>query len=316
MNFWLAQERAKRKTAWLIAAFIFLTFIVAVIANILVNSFWEDYRLSPLPWVGIGFIAMTFIVALFNYLQYQIQGGAYVAESLGALKVPETTIHPAERQLLNLVHEMAVASGLPMPAVYILKNDQINAFAAGTTPENACVTVTSGCLRVLNRDELQAVIGHEFGHIYNRDMKLSMKLSAMLMGFFIIFYVAIRLVQFGPSRDSRNARLNPVLLVALVLLGAGALSWFAGKILASMVSRQREFLADASSVQFTRNPLALVSALKKIENESKFHEMPKQGMAFSHLYFDNRALFAGLFATHPPLEERVRALLGHTYLPE
>lgn len=315
MNFWIAQERAKKKTVWMVSIFIALTFVVAYIANAIVAAFWSEPEYGQFPWVGVGFVALTFIVAFFNYMMYRSQGGGYVAESLGAAKVDPQTQNPAVKQLVNIVQEMAVAAGLPLPAIYILQNDQINAFAAGTQAENACICVTTGSMQQLNREELQAVIGHEFGHIYNADMRLSMRLSAMLMGFFIIFYVAFRMLQFGSFR-SRDSKMNPILLLALVLVGAGALSWVAGKILSSMVSRQREYLADASSVQFTRNPDALVSALKKIANETNFHNMPKTGMAFSHLYFDHRTFFSDLFATHPPLKERIKALLGHTYLPE
>lgn len=310
INFWLAQEKAKRKTLWMIAAFGLLTIGVAILSDFLVGVFWPEYRQSSPPIVALGFILVTVTVALYNYTMYQSQGGSYVAESLGAYPVSKSTPKPQERQLLNIVEEVSVASGLPMPAVYILPNEQINAFAAGTTPENACICVTTGCLRTLNRDEQQAVIGHEFGHIYNADMRLSMRLAAMLMGFFIIFYVALRLLQFTPSRRDEGGKGSPSIIIALILVGAGALSWVAGKILAAMVSRQREYLADASSVQFTRNPDALVTALQKIEKEANTSTMPKSGMAFSHLYFDNRGFFSNIFATHPPLEKRINVLLG------
>lgn len=315
MNFWLAQEKAKRRTLFMLIAFGVLTLAVAFIADVAVAMIVPDYEYSSIPFIGLGFIVVTSLTALYNYSQYQSQGGAYVAQSLGAFAVNPATPRPAEKQLLNMVEEIALASGLPMPAVYILKNDQINAFAAGTLPENACICVTTGSLNTLNRDELQGVIAHEFGHIYNRDMRLSMRLSAMLMGFYLIFYIALKLFQFTPPRDSEG-RGSPVFLVALVLITGGAISWLAGKILASLVSQQREYLADATGVQFTRNPDALVSALKKIEKETKIHDMPKAGMAFSHLYFDNRGYFGSLFSTHPPLEKRIKALQGGDYLPE
>lgn len=313
MNFWQAQQQAKRRTKWILVAFLALTAGVAVIADSIIASFWPEYAYSSIPWVGFGFIAVTILVALYNYSQYQTQGGAYVAQSMGARSVNRGTPVPAEKQLLNIIEEIAVASGLPMPKVFILKNDSINAFAAGTRPENACICVTSGCMALLNRDELQSVIAHEFGHIYNGDVKLSMRLAAMLMGFFIIFYIAIKLIQYAPPRRDDESRV-PIAAIALVLTGAGALSWVAGKILSSMISRQREYLADASSVQFTRNPEALASALMKIEKESH-RSMPTSGMAFSHLYFDHRTLFGSLFSTHPPLKNRIKAILGREYLP-
>lgn len=316
MNFWLAQEKAKRRTLFMVVAFAILTITVALIADSIVTLFWPEYETASLPWIGLGFIFVTCLTALFNYMQFQSQGGAYVAQTLGAYAVNPATPKPVERQLLNIVEEIAVASGLPLPAVYILKNEQINAFAAGTMPENACICVTTGCLNLLNREELQGVIAHEFGHIYNRDVKLSMRLAAMLMGFYLIFYIALKFFQFAPPRDSEGNRGPPAILIAMILAAAGIISWVAGKILSALVSQQREYLADATGVQFTRDPDALVRALKKIEKESKIHEMPKAGMAFSHLYFDNRGYFGSLFSTHPPLEKRIQALLGGKYLPE
>ncbi|MCB1113786.1 MAG: M48 family metallopeptidase [Chlamydiia bacterium] len=317
MNFWIAQQQARRKTTFMIGAFVVLTLGVAYIADSVLSSVWFEYSRTSFPWVGFGFIVLTFAVALINYSQYKSQGGAFVASSLGAHAVNLQTPDPKQRQLLNQVEEIALASGMPMPQVFILDNPQINAFAAGTKPENACVCVTTGALKQLSRDELQGVIAHEFGHIYNRDVKLSMQISAMLMGFFIIFYMAIRTLQFAPMRRSDNNKGNaPTLVIAMVFLAAGALSYFAGKVLSALISQQREYLADASSVQFTRNPEGLIGALKKIEKESKFHEMPKEGMAFSHLYFDNRGYFGRLFATHPPIEDRIKALVGLKYLPE
>lgn len=317
MNFWIAQQKAKRRTWFMLLAFLALTIGVAYIADSVVRGVWYEYSLSTFPWVGLGFILITVVTALVNYSQYKTQGGAYVAQTVGALPVNPRTPIKQEKQLLNLVEEIALASGLPMPQVFILKNPQINAFAAGMKPDNAAVTVTTGAMDKLSRDELQGVLAHEFGHIYNHDMKLSMRVSAMLMGFFIIFYMALRFFQFSPRMVGGDGRRSaPTFLIAMVLTAAGALSYFAGKILSALISQQREYLADASSVQFTRNPEGLINALKKIQKESEFHDMPKEGMAFSHLYFDNRGVMDRLFATHPPLEKRIEALLGHKYLPE
>lgn len=311
MNFWLAQERAKKNTRILVVAFIALTLAVAAIGEYILRLFFENYAYTDFPYAAFFFVLITFIVAVINYSIYQSKGGSYVAEALGARLVNPRSSEPRERQLLNIVEEMSIATSLPIPEVYILQTDQINAFAAGTTPENACVCVTTGALSKLSRDELQGVIGHEFGHIYNHDSKLSMRLAAMLMGFFFIFYIALRMLQFSAyQRGERRA--NPILLVALIMVGSGILSYFAGTILSSMVSREREYLADASSVQFTRNPEGLVSALKKIEKETNVAKMPVAGMAYNHLYFDHRT-FTNLFATHPPIQKRIEAILGHTY---
>lgn len=310
INFWEAQERAKKRTRWLVILFIALTLFVAALVDLAFRHLFGSYENVSIPFAALLFAGITILVALFNYSQYLGLGGAYVAETVGASKVLPHTNSQKEQQLMNIMQEMSIATTLPMPEVYILQNDQINAFAAGTSPENAAICVTTGALNQLSRDELQGVIGHEFGHIYNHDMKLSMKLAAMLMGFYFIFYLAFKIFRFNSY--TRDGRFGGGILIALVLLIGGALSYFAGKILSSMVSREREYLADASSVQFTRNPEGLIGALRKIQKEADRTEMPMTGLAFSHLYFDHYS-FTNVFATHPPIEKRIAALEGKTY---
>ena len=212
---------------------------------------------------------------------------------------------------------MALAASLPSPPVYILEDSrEINAFAAGITPENAAITVTRGTMELLNRDELQGVVAHEFGHIYNGDMKISMRLAAMVMGFFFVLYIGMRLLQFSSfRRRDEDSKGNPVAIAALILLVAGVLTWFFGSVLKAMVSREKEYLADACAVQFTRNPNGIANALRKIAKEES-HDMPNQGMAYSHLYLDNHSGLSALFATHPPLKKRIEAIEGKTYMPE
>jgi heat shock protein HtpX len=264
------------------------------------------------------FAAITFSVAGGKYLQFRAFGGSYVAESVGAHRVDPNTPNSKLRQLLNIVEEVAVASSLPIPPVYILETQQLNAFAAGLGKDDAAVTVTRGCLDLLNRDELQGVIAHEFGHIYNADMKISMRLAAMVMGFFFVLYIAMRLLQFSPRQDSRdNAKNgNPLIIAALILTVAGTFTWLFGSILKAAVSREREYLADACAVQFTRNPDGIANALLKIGRQSSANQMPKEGMAFSHLYLDDRGGLSEIFATHPPLKKRIEAIRGRTYMPE
>jgi heat shock protein HtpX len=215
--------------------------------------------------------------------------------------------------LLNIVEEIALATSLPTPPVYILDANEINAFAAGTSRENAAITVTRGCLNLLNRDELQGVLAHEFGHIYNKDMTIGMRVAAMIMGFFIVTYMGLRLLQ-GSSYSSRRSDDedrrggNPIMIIALIFLVAGAITWFFGSILQAMVSRQREYLADASSVQYTRNPKGLANALRKIAN-STVSDMPRSGQPFAHLYFnEHESFWSRIFATHPPVEDRIAAI--------
>ncbi len=276
--------------------------------------------IPSMPWVGVAFLLITFLVAGFYYLNYSSSGGSFVAESLGAQRVSRESASYPEAQLLNIVEEIAVASGMPMPPVYILPSQEINAFAAGMKPSNAAITVTEGALKLLNRDELQGVIAHEFGHVYNADMKISMRLAAMVMGFMIILTIGFRLLQgsllFGGGRRRNGGGGNPVAIIALIFLLAGALTWFAGAILRSMVSRQREYLADACAVQFTRNPDGIANALRKIAQYQNVKDMPKSGMAYAHLYFDNHSFWSSLFATHPPLKKRIAAIEGRTYIPD
>lgn len=313
MNFWEAQRKAKAATVWYVTLFLLFTLIVSFLAEMAMRNFeWEAYGNPPVPYVGLGFLGGTLLVALLNYMNYIHGGGSYVAESLGAEQVDPHTRDPQGRQLMNIVEEIAVATQLPVPPVYVLDAQEINAFAAGTGPENAAVCVTVGCLNQLTRDELQGVLAHEFGHIANRDMLIGMRIAAMVMGFFIITYIGLRLLQGSAysRRSDKGQGGNPIALLAIILLVAGALTWFFGSLLQAIVSRHRELLADASGVQYTRNPAGLIGALKKIAR-SQISDMPKDGKPFAHLYFNEHPnVWARLFATHPPIEERIAALEG------
>lgn len=318
MNFWEAQREAKSRTALYLTVFVILTVVAATLAELAMRTFATDsYENPPFPFVGLLFLGITFLVAGFNYLNFLNSGGSYVAESVGAEPVDPHTIIPKERQLINIVQEMALATSLPVPPIYILEVQEINAFAAGTSPDNAAITVTRGCLNLLNRDELQGVLAHEFGHIYHKDMTIGMRVAAMVAGFFIITYIGLRLLQISnytrsdAGEDRRGG--NPMAIIALILLVAGSITWFFGSILQAMVSRQREFLADASSVQYTRNPSGIANALRKIAN-SQISDMPRSGQPFAHLYFNEQQSFwSRVFATHPPIEERIAAIEGKKY---
>lgn len=246
-------------------------------------------------------------------------GGHAIAQSLGGRLVMSDTTDNAERMLLNVVEEMSIASGLPVPAVYILDEEEsINAFAAGYRPEQAVVGVTRGCVDKLNRDELQGVIGHEFSHILNGDMRLNIRLIALLHGILVISligYLIIRMVPYGRS-SSRRSKDGGNAIILLLLAGAAlfVIGWvgvFFGRLIQAAVSRQREFLADASSVQFTRNPQGLIGALRKLGALSQGSKIQHaQSMELAHLFFGNVGgmSFAKWLATHPPLEDRIRAL--------
>ena len=185
-----------------------------------------------------------------------------VASQLGGRLVNPTTTNPDERKLLNVVEEMAIAAGIPVPQVYVLPEESgINAFAAGHTTSDAVVAVTSGAMRLLSRDELQGVIGHEFSHILNGDMRLNIRLMGIVFGILCLTIIGRVLLQVR-GRSSRDR--NPLPLLGLALIAIGWIGVFFGRLIQAAVSRQREFLADASAVQFTRNPEGLAGALKKI----------------------------------------------------
>lgn len=320
MNFWEAQRKARGRTSLYLFVFFTLTIGIAVLIEYVVRTMAAEGYTPPMPYLGFVFLGITFLVAGFYYLNYSSSGGSFVAESLGGRRVSPQNSAYEEMQLLNIVEEMAVASGQPVPPVYIIESKEINAFAAGMRPNNAAIAVTRGAMKLLDRDELQGVVAHEFGHIYNADMKISMRLAAMVMGFMIVLYIGFRLLEgslfFGGRGRRGGGGGNTLAIAALILLVAGALTWFAGAILRSMVSRQREYLADACAVQFTRNPNGIANALKKIGKYQHIKDMPRSGMAYAHLYFDNHSFWSGLFATHPPLSKRIAAIEGRTYIPD
>ena len=182
------------------------------------------------------------------------QGGSAVSEMMGGRLVNPNTTDPDERKLLNVVEEMAIASGVPVPQVYVMdEEDGINAFAAGHKPGDATITVTRGCMKLLSRDELQGVIGHEFSHILNGDMRLNLRLMGIIFGILCLAIIGRVLLQTARG-GGRGRGQNPLPLLGLLLLVIGYIGVFFGRLIQAAVSRQREFLADASSVQFTRNP--------------------------------------------------------------
>ncbi len=236
-------------------------------------------------------------------------GGAEVAQSMGATLVAEDTREPALRRLRNVVEEMALASGVPMPQVYVMEEEAgINAFAAGYSPDDAVIAVTRGALERLNRDELQGVIAHEFSHILNGDMRLNIRLMGVLFGILVLGIIGRRiLIHVRGGRDSRGVL--AVLAAALVLTVVGYLGLVFGRLIKASVSRSRETLADASAVQFTRQNLGLAGALKKIAglpDSSKLGNGATEEV--SHMLFGEGLGFSSWFATHPPILERIKAV--------
>ncbi|MCS6978401.1 MAG: M48 family metallopeptidase [Gemmatales bacterium] len=263
--------------------------------------------------VGLGSLVKTSQLA---------SGGKVIALQLGGEPLTMNTRDFREKRLLNVVEEMSIASGVPMPAVYVLRDEPgINAFAAGFTPEDAVIGVSQGCLDYLTRDELQGVIAHEFSHILNGDMRLNIRLIGLIYGLFVLSVVGYYTLYFfgrsaarSSSRSKGSQLVLVLLLIGLAFYLLGALGVFFGRIIQAAVSRQREFLADASAVQFTRNPDGIAGALKKIgglRDGSVVHH-PAAG-ELSHLFFADglNRLFGSVFATHPPLPVRIRALDPH-----
>ncbi|MCB1205102.1 MAG: M48 family metallopeptidase [Verrucomicrobiae bacterium] len=330
MDFFEHQEVARRKSHVLVVYFLLavagiIAAVYGLVVLILTLSGESVGKEGALPYwdpmtllfTAGGTGAVIFLASSFKSMQLA-GGGAVVARGLGGRELDINTTDFHERRLLNLVEEMAIASGVPVPSVYVMDaEDAINAFAAGRTTSDAVIGVTRGCMTLLTRDELQGVIAHEFSHILNGDMRLNIRLMGLVFGILFLSLVGefiLRNAFRGGSSSSKKegAGLALAMLVAgLGLLLIGYIGAFFANLIKASVSRQREYLADASAVQFTRNPDGIAGALKKIgglaTGSKVTHPMAKDA---SHLFFGS-ALTSPLFATHPPLSERIRRLLPH-----
>ena len=266
-----------------------------------------DYLNSGLFWfINIAILVIIAIASLYKWMTLR-SGGSVIAEYLGATLVRNTTQDFHEKRLLNIVQEMAIASGSPVPPVYILEEDAINAFAAGHTPADAVIAVTRGAIRYLNRDQLQGVIGHEFSHIFNGDAKLNLNLIAILHGILVIGLLGYYAIRGARNASGRSAAFILGIGFGLVVLGYGGV--FFGNLIKSAIARQREYLADASSVQFTRNPHALSDALKIVGGGVGSHLDNAHVDEVTHLLFAEGKEFASnWWATHPSLESRIRRI--------
>ncbi len=274
-------------------------------------------RRSPASTVLGAIVAATAVTLLtitFGTLSKLIAlrgGGAVVAQSVGAVAVDQSSSDPRIRRYVNIVEEMSIASGVPVPRMFVLEQESaINAFAAGYSPADAAITVTFGALERLNRDELQGVIGHEFSHILNGDMRLNVRLIGLLNGILLLGLVGLRFLQFGGGR-SRDSKGNPILFVAIAFLALGFVGQFFAGLIKAAVSRQREWLADASSVQFTRQTTGLAGALKKIAGlpeGSQLRDRHSEKQINHMLFGEGSRGVSQWFATHPPLMDRIAAL--------
>src|SRR5262245_6904888 len=273
-------------------------------------SLAQQFRQVPFGlyfWGGAVTAAIIFIVSLFNVARLG-RGGAAVAEMAGARRVAPNSTDPLERRFVNVVEEMAIASGVRVPAVYVMEGERgINAFAAGWDVSGAVVAVTRGTLETLNRDELQGVIGHEFSHILNGDMRLNVRMLGVLAG--IVFIGSIGEFVMRSTRESRDSKsAGGIFLAGLALFIIGYVGLFFARLIKAAVSRQREFLADASAVQFTRNPDGIAGALDQIRGAGRGALISARcAEDMSHMFFGQsvRLRLGGLFATHPSLDERI-----------
>lgn len=342
MDFFEAQTRAKKRTSRLILLFalavlgtILVGYAVVVVAMLqsgaagsqsdndflrsgthpFLGRYWQPRIFFP---VALTTVVIVGLASLYKWTQFRA-GGSAVAESIGGRRVAPQTTDLHERRLLNVVEEMAIASGVPVPDVYLLDGEPaINAFAAGLTTSDAVVAVTRGTMEKLTRDELQGVVAHEFSHILNGDMRLNVRLTAIVFGILVIGLIG-RGIVYGMMRGRTRVRgggkgggpLLAILGFGFAMLLIGYIGYFFGRLIQVAVSRQREFLADAAAVQFTRNPGGITGALKKIGGYALGSSMlSNQSATLGHFLFAQglKSKFGGLWATHPPLSERIRAI--------
>ena len=337
MNFFRAQDDARSRTTKLVVLLVIA--IVALIGGLYALAVVGSSKVSrggTLDWwqpelfLGTSGVALLVIVAgSLIRISALSAGGASIAIGLGGRQIHGRGASPGERRLLNVVEEMAIASGLPVPACYVLEDPGINAFAAGNDPKDAVIGVTRGALDLLTRDELQGVVAHEFSHIGNGDMRMNLRLIGAVAGLLALTQLGYLLIRIAP-RGRDGAKVGIPMMVAgavVILFGLGGV--FFSRVIQASISRQREYLADASAVQFTRNPLGLAGALKKLARgttapaaarapRDRFEEKdeddgsPNLGFAQSeaqHMFFSSTPGFwDSLFSTHPPLEDRIRRI--------
>jgi Zn-dependent protease with chaperone function len=326
LNFFEHQDEARRQTRRLVLLFILAVVCVVLAVNVTAVLVWR-YSMAGLPQPSYFYETNTLVVlalilggTLFETWRLRA-GGDEVARMVGARLIARDSTQTQEKRLLNIVEEMSIASGLTMPRVYVMdKENSINAFAAGYQANEAVVAVSKGALERLNRDELQGVVAHEFSHILNGDMRLNIRLIGVVYGLLLLALLGEKMMSSlryaGRSRDDKGAGLI-FFLAGLALWIIGYIGVFFGRLIKASVSRQREFLADASAVQFTRNRDGIGGALRKIAGLSQGGRLGSRidhanAEALSHLFLGaaRSSLVSGLFSTHPPLQDRIQRLYG------
>ncbi|HCG7186008.1 TPA: M48 family metallopeptidase [Vibrio parahaemolyticus] len=331
MDFFHHQDTARQRTGLLVMLFTLAVLAITGLVSVISIGIYFYFTGEPfttqsiISYCLLSFVGVLLVVSISSFVrlsELNANGGRGVAESIGGKLISTDTSNAKHRQLLNVVEEMSIASGIPVPPVYVLAEEHgINAFAAGMSIDDAVIGVTQGALDAFSRDELQGVIAHEFSHILNGDMRLNTRLIGALFGITCIAHFGHLILDnsnstrhVSRSSSDSNKGFAVIILIAIVCLVLGWLGTLFGNMIKAAISRQREFLADASAVQFTRNDQGIAGALKKIGSNVQGSTLnTKASDEMSHMMFGQSKFsgFSGLFATHPPLDERIRRIEPH-----
>ncbi|EJB8540606.1 M48 family metallopeptidase [Vibrio parahaemolyticus] len=328
MDFFHHQDTARQRTGLLVMLFTLAVLAITGLVSVISIGIYFYFTGEPfttqsiISYCLLSFVGVLTVVSISSFIrlsELNANGGRGVAESIGGKLISTDTSNAKHRQLLNVVEEMSIASGIPVPPVYVMTEEHgINAFAAGMSIDDAVIGVTQGALDAFSRDELQGVIAHEFSHILNGDMRLNTRLIGALFGITCIAHFGHLILDnsnstrhVSRSSSDSNKGFAVIILIAIVCLVLGWLGTLFGNMIKAAISRQREFLADATAVQFTRNDQGIAGALKKIGSNVQGSTLnTKASDEMSHMMFGQSKLsgFSGLFATHPPLDERIRRI--------
>ncbi|EGQ8287117.1 Zn-dependent protease [Vibrio parahaemolyticus] len=328
MDFFHHQDNARQRTGLLVMLFTLAVLAITGLVSVISIGIYFYFTGEPfttqsiISYCLLSFVGVLLVVSISSFIrlsELNANGGRGVAESIGGKLISTDTSNAKHRQLLNVVEEMSIASGIPVPPVYVMAEEHgINAFAAGMSIDDAVIGVTQGALDAFSRDELQGVIAHEFSHILNGDMRLNTRLIGALFGITCIAHFGHLILDnsnstrhVSRSSSDSNKGFAVIILIAIVCLVLGWLGTLFGNMIKAAISRQREFLADASAVQFTRNDQGIAGALKKIGSNVQGSTLnTKASDEMSHMMFGQSKLsgFSSLFATHPPLDERIRRI--------
>ncbi|ELI5387512.1 TPA: M48 family metallopeptidase [Vibrio parahaemolyticus] len=328
MDFFHHQDTARQRTGLLVMLFTLAVLAITGLVSVISIGIYFYFTGEPfttqsiISYCLLSFVGVLLVVSISSFIrlsELNANGGRGVAESIGGKLISTDTSNAKHRQLLNVVEEMSIASGIPVPPVYVMAEEHgINAFAAGMSIDDAVIGVTQGALNAFSRDELQGVIAHEFSHILNGDMRLNTRMIGALFGITCIAHFGHLILDnsnntrhVSRSSSDSNKGFAVIILIAIVCLVLGWLGTLFGNMIKAAISRQREFLADASAVQFTRNDQGIAGALKKIGSNVQGSTLnTKASDEMSHMMFGQSKLsgFSSLFATHPPLDERIRRI--------